>query len=217
VVLRIMDSGPGIAPEIAGKLFDPFFTTKPPGEGTGLGLFLSYGIAESHGGTLTADSVPGEGATFQLSLPAATSAGLAAISNPTIAALPPRPEIARRVLVVDDDASVRRLVTVLFAHDGHTVDSAADGTQGLALAKDYEYDLVLMDRRAAAGAEPFAAALLRLHPDWRSRTLVAAAERPSGTLDDATASLRLLRKPFNLRDLRSAAGEVWENKTVDSR
>ncbi len=211
VVLRVRDSGPGIAPEVMGKLFDPFFTTKPPGEGTGLGLFLSYGIAESHGGTLTVDSAPGEGATFALSLPAATSAGAPPISSPKIQALKPQPVRQRRVLVVDDDIAVRRLVTVLFGHDGHTVDTAADGIEGLELARKQSYDLVLMDRRAAAGAEPFAAALLREHPDWRSRTLVAASERLSGTLDDATASLRLLSKPFNLRDLRTAADEAWNN------
>jgi two-component system sensor histidine kinase HupT/HoxJ len=70
VVLRVRDSGPGMTPDVAGQIFDPFFTTKPPGEGTGLGLFLSFGVAESHGGSLAVESSPGQGAAFVLSLPA---------------------------------------------------------------------------------------------------------------------------------------------------
>ncbi len=184
VVLRVADSGPGIAPEVAAQLFDPFFTTKPPGEGTGLGLFLSYGIAETHGGTLTVDSVPRQGATFALSLPP-----------------PPGHAAPRRVLVVDDDPAVRRLVTVLFAHDGHTVDTAADGMEALRMAREAEYDLVLSDRRAAADGEPFLTALLREHPAWKGRNLIAASDRP-GMTDETAVGIRQLKKPFNLRDLR---------------
>jgi two-component system NtrC family sensor kinase len=71
VVLRVADTGPGLAEEVKAQMFGPFFTTKAPGEGTGLGLFVSYGIAEAHEGTLTAESRPGGGATLVLSLPAA--------------------------------------------------------------------------------------------------------------------------------------------------
>ena len=81
--------------------------------------------------------------------------------------------------VVDDDPVVRRLVSVLFGHDGHAVDQAADGSEGLRLALGGDYDLVICDRRAAAGSEPFLVALLRARPAWRNRAIVAAAERIS--------------------------------------
>ena len=68
-VCRIADDGPGIAPEILTRIFDPFFTTKPVGSGTGLGLSIAYGIAQKHGGSLTAESEFGKGATFFLKLP----------------------------------------------------------------------------------------------------------------------------------------------------
>ena len=68
-VVAIADSGPGIAPEVIGRVFDPFFTTKPLGEGTGLGLSISYEIARKHGGDLRAESPPGGGALFTLRLP----------------------------------------------------------------------------------------------------------------------------------------------------
>ncbi len=67
--VSISDTGKGIAPEHVSKIFDPFFTTKAVGEGTGLGLSISHGIIIRHGGTLTVDSRPGQGATFSVSLP----------------------------------------------------------------------------------------------------------------------------------------------------
>jgi two-component system NtrC family sensor kinase len=69
IVVRITDSGIGIAPEDQSRIFDPFFTTKAVGTGTGLGLSTSYAIVERHGGTMTVESVPGRGSTFEVWLP----------------------------------------------------------------------------------------------------------------------------------------------------
>jgi signal transduction histidine kinase len=69
VFVKISDTGGGILPEDLGKIFDPFFTTKPVGEGTGLGLSLSYGIVANHSGTITVESTPGKGTTFTTLLP----------------------------------------------------------------------------------------------------------------------------------------------------
>ena len=63
------NDGPGIPPDVLSRIFDPFFTTKPVGVGTGLGLSLSHGIVERHGGRLSAESTPGQGATFIIDLP----------------------------------------------------------------------------------------------------------------------------------------------------
>jgi two-component system sensor kinase FixL len=71
VELRVSDTGPGIAPEVRDKLFRPFITTKRPGQGTGLGLSVSRSIVEAHGGTIRAESLPGQGATFVVTLPRA--------------------------------------------------------------------------------------------------------------------------------------------------
>jgi signal transduction histidine kinase len=73
-VVRITDTGPGIAPDTIGRIFDPFFTTKPVGEGTGLGLSISYEIVKKHGGEVTAESPPGQGATFTVRIPLARNA-----------------------------------------------------------------------------------------------------------------------------------------------
>jgi two-component system NtrC family sensor kinase len=209
VVLKVSDTGPGIAPESAAQLFDPFYTTKPPGEGTGLGLFLSYGIAETHGGSLSIEPRPGNGATFVLALPKATPGVPAAPARAEPAAPAGGAGRARRILVVDDDAAVRRLVGVLFRHDGHTVDEAESGADALRLAGEVEYDLVITDRRAVVGSEPFGVALGRARPAWQGRVIVSAADRTSTSKGDWAAAHRLLRKPFNLRDLRAAASEAW--------
>lgn len=71
VRLRVCDTGHGIAPQDLRKVFQPFFTTKPTGEGTGLGLSVAHGIVKGHGGTITAESAPGQGACFTITLPAA--------------------------------------------------------------------------------------------------------------------------------------------------
>ena len=70
VVLTIRDTGEGIPPENLGKIFDPFFTTKAVGQGSGLGLSVSHGIITRHGGTILAESKPGQGATMTVILPA---------------------------------------------------------------------------------------------------------------------------------------------------
>lgn len=73
VLIELQDTGPGISPELQKKIFEPFFTTKPAGQGTGLGLSVSYGIIESHGGRIEVRSSLGSGATFVISLPAAAA------------------------------------------------------------------------------------------------------------------------------------------------
>jgi PAS domain S-box-containing protein len=69
-LITVTDTGAGMAPEILDKIFDPFFTTKPTGEGTGLGLSVSYGIVQEHGGEIRVESTPGSGTTFTVMLPA---------------------------------------------------------------------------------------------------------------------------------------------------
>jgi signal transduction histidine kinase len=77
-VVTVRDSGVGIPPDVMPRIFDPFFTTKPEGQGTGMGLAVSYGILARHGGQIEAESQPGQGATFTLSLPIDTGPGVSA-------------------------------------------------------------------------------------------------------------------------------------------
>jgi signal transduction histidine kinase len=69
VIVEVSDTGRGMSAEVQKRIFEPFFTTKPEGSGTGLGLSVSFGIVQTHGGTLTVHTAPGAGATFRLTLP----------------------------------------------------------------------------------------------------------------------------------------------------
>jgi len=209
VSLEVADTGPGLTADVQAQMFSPFFTTKPPGEGTGLGLFISYGIATAHGGTLTARSNPGEGATLTLTLPAAaTQAPRTSTLAETAAVPPPKP---RRILVVDDDPTVRRVVAALFASDGHRVDAATTGADALGLAQRERYDLVIADRHAAAGGEPLPAALARVRAELHERLIIATSDVRREADEHAAAwGARVLRKPFDLKELRRAAEEVFE-------
>ena len=74
IVIRVHDTGAGIAPDIGRRVFEPFFTTKEPGRGTGLGLTVTYGIVQEHGGTIDFVSKPGAGTTFTVTLPVVSEA-----------------------------------------------------------------------------------------------------------------------------------------------
>jgi CheY-like chemotaxis protein len=104
------------------------------------------------------------------------------------------------------------LVSALVAPDGHAVESVRSGEQALRLAQEGEYDLIIADVRMAAGAaEPFAHALLVACPEARGRLVVACAgeeDLPDHLL--ATQPLHRVTKPFNLRDLKTVAQEIFQ-------
>ncbi len=202
LVLKVADTGPGLSDEVRKRMFSPFFTTKGPGEGTGLGLFVSYGIAEAHGGSLTAEP-SARGATLVLTLPAMRD-GWAAAPGPVDER--PAPAAARRILVVDHDPVVRQVVAALFARDGHQVDATADPADALRLAQLERYDLVIADRLAAPGGEPLAAALARLPGDLARRLVLSTSDAHAAAPPDGPP---MLAKPFDLRELRRMAEEVF--------
>jgi CheY-like chemotaxis protein len=135
----VADTGVGMSAEVRRRVFEPFFTTKGV-RATGLGLSVVYGIVQRHGGELTVDTEEGRGCTVTFRLPASRRAP---VPPP---APPPAPPAGLRVLLVDDDASVRSVVADMLAEDGHQVVQAADGREGLdRLARDARVDLVLTD------------------------------------------------------------------------
>jgi signal transduction histidine kinase/CheY-like chemotaxis protein len=140
VRVTVVDDGPGIPAESIGRVFDPFFTTK--GErGTGLGLCLSQQIVERHGGTITAESVFGQGATFTFTVPIADGPG----ATPPVPATPSVPIEALTVVVVDDDQAVLAPLCSYLERCGFRVCSAADGNEGLRVVAANDPDVVLTD------------------------------------------------------------------------
>ena len=204
-VLRVRDSGPGVPPHLISYLFTPFFTTKAPGEGTGLGLSLSYGLVKAHGGVLDYEARPEGGAEFRISLPAYQAPEVVERRHTA------RPA-GHRILVVDDDLAVHRLVSALFTPQGHVVEAVRSGSQGLRMLKDRHFDLIVADAMASAGpSELFVQALATQRPETCARVVLGVTG--NGDLPEPVPDLgvRRTRKPFSLRALNALAEEIFAN------
>jgi two-component system NtrC family sensor kinase len=214
-VVRVRDSGRGVPAALVPQLFTPFFTTKDPGEGTGLGLSISYGIVESHGGRLAYQPVPEGGSEFTVTLPLHAEAIASPAEQPAPApSRDPGRYRERRILLVDDDPGVHRMVSALFGRDGHTVDIARNGAHALTLAEERTYDLVIADPRATAGpGQLFADTLLERQPAMQSRLLLATADASRETVEELRNNGYLVVvKPFKLRELTDAAAQVFRTE-----
>lgn len=147
--VEVEDDGPGVAPAIRERLFDPFFTTKEVGQGTGLGLSVSYGIVQQHGGRieLLARRSGQGGSRFRVSLPIVQ--GPAAVEDETAEELTgrPNPLRGRRVLVAEDEPVVLELLARLLADEGAQATLARDGMEAWELLAEREFDLVVADLR----------------------------------------------------------------------
>jgi nitrogen-specific signal transduction histidine kinase/CheY-like chemotaxis protein len=145
---EVIDNGPGIAPEILPRVFEPFFTTKEVGAGTGLGLSVSYGIVQEHGGRLSVESVPGQ-TVFTLELPA----GAESAPSPVAVAAAPAAPIGqgRMALVVEDESSIVEFIQILLRETGWRVDVAPGGRTALDHLRARHYDLVISDMRMPDG------------------------------------------------------------------
>jgi signal transduction histidine kinase/CheY-like chemotaxis protein len=145
VWLRVADNGPGVPAPVRERLFDPFFTTKPEGMGTGMGLAMSRTLARDHGGDLSLEPTPTQGgASFRLSLPISGEAE--ADSQP--APLPePYAAQGQRVLVVDDEAELAKLMRYLLESGGYEVATAESGAVALEMLATARFDAIVSDLR----------------------------------------------------------------------
>src|SRR5687768_434376 len=153
VVIKIIDTGVGMYPEVRSRIFDPFFTTKGKA-GLGLGLAVSFGIIRRHGGNIEVDSQYGNGTEFRITLPVAkiVEGGIAVeFSNPE----PPSMMIDQlglsnepeqpRLLIVDDEDFVRDLLKEILEGEDCNVQLAASGGEALEMFKDFQFDAVCTD------------------------------------------------------------------------
>ena len=139
VALWVTDTGAGMAPEVMARAFDPFFTTKPAGQGTGLGLAMVYGFVRQSEGHARIDSEPGAGTTICLYLPTHMQSG----GNLGVGRNTPREST---VLVVEDEAALRSLITEWLRGRGYVTYEAADGPTALRfLQSDLHVDLLVTD------------------------------------------------------------------------
>ncbi len=129
VALTVTDTGGGIPPEVLERMFEPFFTTKPIGKGTGLGLSTVYGIVRSHGGAVEVKTKVGEGTEFSVILPAMPRASAEPETARSASGVVQGAD--RRILVVDDEETIRIVTAAALQRHGFVVETAADGAEGL--------------------------------------------------------------------------------------
>ncbi|MFC1953836.1 ATP-binding protein, partial [Chloroflexota bacterium] len=141
--ISISDDGPGIEEENLEKIFDPFFTTREVGQGTGLGLSVSYGIINELGGTIHAESETGKGATFIIDLPIITESEQ---PEPDEAGTENAPiEKPLNILLVDDEPLVNQYLNEALVNDGHEVKVITNGNEAIEEIVSKDYDVILLD------------------------------------------------------------------------
>ncbi|MDQ7785374.1 MAG: PAS domain S-box protein [Desulfomonilaceae bacterium] len=209
-LLMVVDTGVGMDGATMDRMFDPFFTTKRPGEGTGLGLAMVYGIVKSHEGHISCDSEPGRGTVFTICLPAhqlegevevTTSAEVSATGSGTI-------------LLVDDEELVRQLGTRTLEKAGYTVIAVANGQEAVEVFKKKrnEIALVVLDLiMPVMDGNQCLDEILKIDPT--AKVLIASGHCPDGSARDALerGAKRLVGKPYNLKDLIKAVREALDS------
>ena len=193
---RVIDDGPGISAEALPHVFEPFFTTKEVGSGAGLGLSVSYGIVQEHGGRLGVESRPGE-TVFTLEFPVAPPAELPAAER---AAEPRAIQGAGRLaLVVEDEPTVRELIVTLLGQTGWRVEVASGGRAGLESVRGRRYDLVVSDvRMPEGGGEEFYRSAVALDATLRGRFVFITGDtaNPEAFFFLKEAQVPVIEKPF---------------------
>ena len=201
IAMTVTDSGAGIAADVLPRIFDPFFTTKPIGQGTGLGLSVVHGIVTQHGGTITVDSVPGQGTTVRVKLPLAPD-----LPDPA-AATAAEAGAARRVLFVDDDAAHCDLARRALEDHGYRVTTFTSPKDALVALRDDpgNFDLLITDDAMPVlrGTE-LAARAVKQRPGLPVLLMTSSAARKAAP----PAVRETLRKPFSLDELKKAAARA---------
>jgi CheY-like chemotaxis protein len=215
VRLAVRDSGVGMDSATLARVFEPFFTTKGPGEGTGLGLAMVYGIVRQHGGFIEVQSEPGRGTTFEVYLPRAGSAEVRSAATVTV-----RPRSGTEtVLLADDEPMVRNLARAILEGYGYRVLLAGDGREAVDLyARERAgIDLVVLDLTMPQMSGTDAAReLLQLNP--RVRVLLSSGYAGDHLSMDAVAGVYgFVAKPYRPDDLAAAVRAALDQREVKQR
>lgn len=208
VQLSISDAGSGMAPEVRDRVFEPLFTTKEMGRGTGLGLAMVYGFVKQSGGHVTIYSEPGHGTSINIYFPRVDDFAPEASPQFNGRIDPYAREI---ILVVEDDARVRRLTITRLKLIGYQVLEASDGPKALdILSKTPLIDLVFTDLIMPGGmsGREVAARARQLKPGIKVLLTSGYAEELVHGDDLQREQLKVLRKPYHQADLVAALRDV---------
>ncbi|WP_237482803.1 PAS domain-containing protein [Lichenibacterium dinghuense] len=203
VTLSVSDTGTGMSPDVVARAFDPFFTTKPLGLGTGLGLSMIYGFAKQSGGQVRIHSHAGSGTTVTLFLPR-HGGHLQHDAGAEVATDQQRAEPGETVLIIDDEPTIRMLVSDVLAELGYASLEAGDGASGLAMLRSTgRIDLLVTDVGLPGGmnGRQVADAARALRPGLKVLFITGYAESAAVGGTDLEAGMGVLTKPFAMDEL----------------
>jgi two-component system, NtrC family, sensor kinase len=217
VVLSVADTGAGIREEHLPRVFEPFFTTKETGKGSGLGLATAYGIVRQHDGWIDVDSHPSKGATFQVHLPAN---GKAAPANSRVAPKTATIPAGKSILLVEDEQSLRSLLTATLKRQTYTVHACASGAEALREWGDRldAIDLLITDIVMPEGVSGWDLAQAFLARNPALPVIYMSGYNKAMTTQDTAldGETRFLQKPFGVQQLTALVRDcLGRNMTRD--
>jgi len=205
--IAVADNGPGIPEHLRARVFEPYFTTKPTGLGTGMGLAVSHGIVEAHGGTLTLDCPEMGGAVFTITLPVCPLDESHVVPGPSREAS----ATPRRILIVDDEADIRETLAEILSGAQHNVATAGSGREALERMAAEHYDVILTDiRMPDLDGRALYREIERRWPRQARRVVFVTGDSLASTLHEFARECGrpVIEKPFVPKDVRRVVAET---------
>jgi two-component system NtrC family sensor kinase len=205
--ITVADNGPGIPAPLRARVFEPYFTTKPTGIGTGVGLAVSLGIVEAHGGELTVQCPPEGGAVFDIALPAFDAQLRGAVAGPAARARAKQ----RKILIVDDETEIRETLSQILTGVQHRVVAVKSGRDALARMEREHYDVILTDMRMPdLDGRALYREIERRWPRQAGRVVFVTGDTLSAVLHAfvSESGRPVIEKPFLPGDVRRVVAEV---------
>ena len=212
--IAVADNGPGIPGHLRARVFEPYFTTKPTGMGTGVGLAVSHGIVEAHGGTLALDCPEMGGAVFTITLPACPAEDADDADGPSRELAAAR----RSILIVDDEAEIREILADILKGARHRVAAVASGREALERMAAERYDVILTDiRMPDLDGRTLYREIERRWPDRAARVVFVTGDSLASTLHEFASECGrpVIEKPFVPGDVRRVVAEIAAQETWD--
>lgn len=212
VMLAIGDTGIGIDPEAQSRIFEPFFTTKAPGKGTGLGLAMVYGVVKQSDGAIAVWSELGHGTIFKIFLPKCDEK--AAVSQ-SVPAGPEKSAGSETILLVEDQAAIREVMSAYLKRLGYKVLTAPDGAAALCIAatQHKSVDLVVTDLLMPnMGGRELATRLAQLHPETKVLFMSGYPDQEVRGEEALTEEVEIMQKPFSLTSLAAKARAILDHR-----
>ncbi len=206
IVVNLENDGPPVPKKLLSKIFDPFFTTKKVGEGTGLGLYVSYGIIQDHGGNMWAENIGKSGVRFVITLPIYDEG----VEKPELKKGEMTDLQGKRILFVDDEEILRGWITRVLMKEGIAVQSVSSGEEAVNLIEQSKFDIVISDvKMPGMNGLELGRWLHKNRPDYLKRFILATgAIEPEIETYRRQYKCRLITKPFKTQKLLEAISEI---------